>query len=369
MADEDVDVPRGRMLVVEDDYFAAADLLPKLRALGIEVVGPVPNVAKGMQILRNAQEISGAVLDINLGEETVFPLADELERLKVPFLFTTGYGRQIVPDRFKDRAFIEKPVDFAAISSGLATMLSLVQNRKSSISGNAILSALPPDEAATLAPFLRTRILVPGELIEEQFGAIEFVHFIESGILSMVAVSADGSALEAGMIGREGLSGFQTAEGDAQTAFRLVVQIAGVAQRVRASDFVRILSNAPRLRALTAMYARSLFVQLGYTSLAGGQYKIEQRLARWLLMMHDRIATNSLPLTHRFISGVLGVQRPGITAAMHVLEGEHLIRSLRNEVIILSRSGLKEFARGSYGSPEEEYERLMGFAVSLKTSG
>lgn len=98
-----------RVLVVEDDYFEASELAARLEQSGVDVVGPVPNVERGFEQLRSAPSVEGAILDINLGGEVVFPLADELERLAVPFIFAAGYDRDMLPPRHINKIMLREP--------------------------------------------------------------------------------------------------------------------------------------------------------------------------------------------------------------------------------------------------------------------
>ena len=99
---------------------------------------------------------------------------------------------------------------------------------------------------------------------------------------------------------------------------------------------------------------------MGQTAVSNGLYKTEERLARWLLMAHDRLDGDELPLTHDFLSIMLGVHRPGVTLALHFLEGAGMIRAKRGRITVLDRGKLEQAAGESYGPAEEEYERLIG---------
>jgi CRP-like cAMP-binding protein len=119
-------------------------------------------------------------------------------------------------------------------------------------------------------------------------------------------------------------------------------------------------------RSLTAnllRYVHVFMVQNSQTALANGRGTLDERLARWLLMWHDRINRSELIVTHEFLALLLGVRRQGITVTLHELEGQGLIRAARNRVHILDRDGLRRAANGFYGIPEAEYDRLIGFAA------
>jgi CRP-like cAMP-binding protein len=133
----------------------------------------------------------------------------------------------------------------------------------------------------------------------------------------------------------------------------------GSANRIGADQLRAAFMKRPGMHRLLQLYARAFSIQVAATALANGRSNIEERLARWLLMLHDRMDGNRINLTHEFLSVMLGVRRPGVTVALHVLEGKGLIKSNRAELIILDREGLIGFAEGAYGVPEREYQRLM----------
>ena len=110
-------------------------------------------------------------------------------------------------------------------------------------------------------------------------------------------------------------------------------------------------------------YAESTVIQMAHTALANGRHTLTQRLARWLLMSQDRLERDEIPLTHEFLSLMLGVRRPGVTEALHLLEGEHIVKAVRGSVTILDRAKLEAVASDSYGTPEAEYARLIGNSV------
>ncbi|MBP2449029.1 helix-turn-helix domain-containing protein [Rhizobium leguminosarum] len=354
-------------LVVEDDYVLASDLALKLSEAGMKIIGPAPNVQQALKYIEEISQIDIAVLDINLGGTMVFPVADELAKRNIPFFFATGYSRDVVPPRFADRMFVEKPLDKSAIFDALSNCRGSAE-KASGDHKNRILSALSPHEYALIQPLLKSVRLVQGEILERQFGEITAVSFIETGIVSLIALSLDGAQVEVGLIGREGVTGTGLLEGDWHTPYTMMVQIEGTAQRIDVDSFLRLTQKAPQLRSLSSSFSRSLGIQISYTALANGRYSIEQRLARWLLMLNDRTDSQALNLTHQYMSFMLGVRRSGVTGALHVLEGEKLIRSVRGKVIVVDRNGLILKAHGSYGIPEAEYERLMGFSLrALRT--
>lgn len=224
---------------------------------------------------------------------------------------------------------------------------------------NQLLKALDAEEFALLGPHLETVELELRQVLEEPSKLIKDVYFIESGLGSVVA-EANGSGMEIGILGRESMTGTAVVLGSKQSPFETFVQVEGQAKRIKASTLCDIMNDNPSIKQRFLCYARSFIVQTAYTAHANGRANIEERLARWLLMAQDRLERDVIELTHEFLALMLGVRRPGVTVAIHVLEGNKLIRATRGQVEILDRDGLKDVAKEFYGLTEAEYERLMG---------
>jgi len=183
-------------------------------------------------------------------------------------------------------------------------------------------------------------------------------YFLERGIASVVASNATGRQIEIGLIGREGVTGVPILLGDTVSNHSTYMQIGGAGHRVPAtviSDAVRLNM---RLRDQLARFAHTLMIQTAHTALANGRANIRERLSRWILMAHDRVEGNVLPITHVFLSLMLGVRRAGVTLALHELEGRKLIRATRGQISVLDRAGIEQLTNGFYGQPELEYARL-----------
>ena len=125
-------------------------------------------------------------------------------------------------------------------------------------------------------------------------------------------------------------------------------------------DLRQAMQTSPTLQPFLLRYAQAFMIQTAHTALANGRAKIHERLARWLLMAHDRIDGDQLALVHEFLALMLGVRREGVTIALQELEGEGLIRTTRGNITIVDRKGLEKTADGSYGVPEAEFDRLIG---------
>jgi len=225
------------------------------------------------------------------------------------------------------------------------------------VSNRLLLSLSKADRA--LLSTLEGVALAVRQPIEIANTPIPHVYFPDSGIISIVAKSAD-DQIEAGVVGREGMSGTAIVMGNHRSPNDAYVQVAGFAHRIPANDLRMALEESASMRQLMARYAQVFMVQVAQTALANGRAKIEERLARWLLMAHDRLDGDDVNLTHEFIATMLGVRRPGVTDALHELEGKGLIRSNRGANTIIDRKGLLAVAGSAYGVPEAEYERLLG---------
>ncbi|WP_226951252.1 Crp/Fnr family transcriptional regulator [Rhizobium terrae] len=225
---------------------------------------------------------------------------------------------------------------------------------------NDLLRRLPPEELSLFSAHLKPIDLPKDFLIAPAGGSIEQIYFPDRGIASIVAISPEGNKAEAGLFGRDGFSPVQAAVGSDVSPHEIVMQVAGKGHRISVAAFREAMDISPLFAHILACYAQALATQVTFTALSNAAHNIDERLARWLLMCHDRIDGNELHLTHEYISLMLAVRRPSVTTSLHVLEGNHFIRSERGRIVIRNRAALEEFARDAYGKPEEEYERLLG---------
>ncbi len=225
---------------------------------------------------------------------------------------------------------------------------------------NRLLSLMSDADFASLSPMLDPVDLPRGILLTEPDQPIEYVYFVETGIGSIIAISPEGQQAEAGMFGREGLAPTSVAMGSSQSPCRILMQMGGHGYRVAAATFTEALDRSPAMRALVLRYTEALAIQSIFTSLSNAIHTVDERLARWLLMCHDRAESDEMALTHGFLSIMLAVRRTSVTTALHVLEGNRFIRSERGRVTIRDRRALEDFAGEAYGKPEAEYRRLIG---------
>ena len=233
-----------------------------------------------------------------------------------------------------------------------------VLRTSSTLNNNRILGNLAQPERELLEPHLKPVALKFRQRLEAANRRIESICFIDAGLATVVALGRlERRQAEIAVIGREGMTGVAVILGAEHSRHDTFVQVEGHGRCIGACVLRGLMEKSPRLRACLLRYAHVIAVQTGHTALANAQGNIEERLARWLLMAHDRLG-DELYLTHELLSVVLGVRRAGVTAALHQLERSGLIATTRGCVTVCDRQGLEESANGLYGVPEAEFKRL-----------
>ena len=225
---------------------------------------------------------------------------------------------------------------------------------------NRLLALMAPDDFARLSPHLGPVEMERGYLLAAPEVPIPTVYFVESGVVSIVATSPEGLEIEAGIFGREGFGPSAPLMDVDRISTRTYTQVPGDAWAVPTAAFTTAVGESASLRNLLGRYVQTLILQTAQTALSNGVHPIDERLARWLLMVDDRVDGGEFPLTHEFMAIMLGVRRPSVTTSLHVLEGNHFIRSQRGRVQIVNRAAMEQFAGDSYGKPEAAYLRTLG---------
>ncbi|MDB5570165.1 MAG: Crp/Fnr family transcriptional regulator [Hyphomicrobiales bacterium] len=223
---------------------------------------------------------------------------------------------------------------------------------------NTLLRLMSPQDMEIFRPELEPCAFKVRDVIVRPNTAIEYVYFPESGQLSTLAKIRNFEPIEVGMVGREGMSDMLPG---GRTPLETIVQVQGEGHRIPVAALEGQVVASPPFAALMLRYQRFMLIQLSYTALSHGSFTVTERLARWLLMVDDRI-NGDIPLVHEFFSWMLAVRRAGVTEAMNRLQAQGAISTQRGRVRILDRDALVELASGSYGPPEVEYERLFGVA-------
>jgi CRP-like cAMP-binding protein len=207
---------------------------------------------------------------------------------------------------------------------------------------NRLLLALPADNLKRLMPELHQVPCKRGDVLIDADSALDYVFFPDSGVISVVAVYANGDIIEMATIGREGCSGIQAIFGAKRSSVRFLVQIPGSAARLSRVAFARAMDAMPSFRRLTFAYIQAFLEQVLVSGACNGAHSLKERLARWLLMMRDRSDGDTLLITQDLLAEMLGAHRPSITHVVRELELAGLIERVRRQLTILDRAGLKK---------------------------
>jgi CRP-like cAMP-binding protein len=207
---------------------------------------------------------------------------------------------------------------------------------------NRLLLALPARNLKRLLPELEHIRCQREQILMDADSSLDHVYFPDSGVISVLAVYADGNIIEMATIGREGCTGVQAAFGAKISSIQLLVQIPGSAAKMSRAAFTRAMQSMPSFRSLVYAYVQAFLEQVMVSVACNGAHSLKERLARWLLMMRDRSDFDALPITQNLLAEMLGVQRPTITNAAGDLERAGLIERGRQQITILDRQGLLE---------------------------
>lgn len=225
---------------------------------------------------------------------------------------------------------------------------------------NRLIESLPPNERDRILQCCEPVELAFGDILCEPHEPFEYAYFPLTGFISLVTILSGHKPLEMGLIGNEGMFGATLAleEVDA-LPMRAIVQGQGTALRMSATQLRSELRDCPRLLRLLNRYLYLLLSQLSLTAACTHFHEIEPRLARWLLLAHDRAQANHFYLTHEFLASMLGVRRSGITTAAGALQAKKLIHYTRGEISILDRRGLEAASCECYDAVMDDYARLL----------
>jgi CRP-like cAMP-binding protein len=236
--------------------------------------------------------------------------------------------------------------------------------------GNRLLSALSPRVQELIAPELESLALAAGHILFEPAATIDFVYFPETAVASMVRRMADGSGVEVGTIGLEGVVGGSVAFGATTMPTQCVIQVAGNVQRMTTSAIRATIAlprdeeNGASLFELMLLYGQALFEQCAQTAACNRLHALEHRCARWLLMIHDRVDGDELLLTQEFLSYMLGVRRAGVTEACGTLMRAGLIRYRHGRITVSDRAGLEAAACECFQVAVDAYDDLLGSSLA-----
>ena len=226
--------------------------------------------------------------------------------------------------------------------------------------GNRLLAALTAPDLALLQPALERISLVVGDTLLSVGEPIEHIYFLEGGIAAVLEV-IDGERQHAvGLLGTDGYVGWPILLGDDRSPHDVVLRAEpGTALRISVAQLRRAVEQSDTLRAALLRFIQVFLIQMGRTVVSALSHPVERRLARWILLYHDRVRGDEISMTHEEFRLMLAVRRSSITDALHRLEDTRAIRSVRGRVIVRDREKLLEMAAMTYGPPEEAYQRLV----------
>ncbi|HYP02614.1 MAG TPA: Crp/Fnr family transcriptional regulator [Pyrinomonadaceae bacterium] len=224
---------------------------------------------------------------------------------------------------------------------------------------NRLLAALPKKECQRLLTDLEPMKLTFGDILFEPGDNIEHVYFPNNGIISLLSAVGEREHVEVGIVGNEGMAGLPVFMGVNKSRNRGLVQGEGSALRMKAAVLRTATRNGNALTALLHRYTHSLLTQISQSAACNRFHLVNERLARWLLMTHDRTEGDEFRLTQEFLSQMLGVRREGVTVAAGILQKQKLIRYSRGQIRILDRAGLEATACKCYEVVKDEYDNFL----------
>jgi CRP-like cAMP-binding protein len=230
----------------------------------------------------------------------------------------------------------------------------------SGLSKNQLLARLAPSEYHRLSLELKAVHLPVKQILYHAYAPIDYAYFPLNGVISAMTIMDDGSAIEVATIGNEGIAGLSASFGGETSPYEVMVQAECDAMRMSVDVLKREADKDGPLQKILSLYNVALQTQIAYSVACNGLHTIEKRCCRWLLMTQDRIGSDVLPLTHEFLSIMLGVRRSSITDVFHPLQEQGLIQNGRGKVRIINRKGLEAVSCECYRRTKEEFVRLFG---------
>lgn len=225
-------------------------------------------------------------------------------------------------------------------------------------SENRLLAALPGEEYERLAPHLEPVTLSQSEVLFRPDDRLRHVHFPTTAIVSLLTSLEDGSGMEVGLVGREGMVGISAILGGSETKVA-TVQAAGASLRLEADKLRAEFDGGGTLQKALLRYTHALMAQISQSIVCNAHHAVEGRMARWLLMYRDRLDRDEFELTHEFMANMLGVRRAGVSEVAEKLQAMGFISYQRGHITMLDRKGLEEFACECYPVVKEKFDDFL----------
>jgi CRP-like cAMP-binding protein len=232
--------------------------------------------------------------------------------------------------------------------------------RSTHVRSNRLLQLLPNGERERLEASMDRMPIHPHDMFQRPGESMRNVYFPLSGVISLMTMLRDGSAIETATVGNEGMVGIQAfLGGGAGGNTQAMGQVSGETLRMNADHFRAEVDGGGKLRQVMLAYSQALLAQISQGGACNGSHSIPERCARWLLECHDRAGSDQFVLTQEFLSDMLGVRRPSVTVAARTLQNAGVIDYTRGRITILDRQGLEEAACECYQVIVQEYEQLL----------
>lgn len=227
--------------------------------------------------------------------------------------------------------------------------------------GNLLLQTLPAHDALMIAPWLKRVQLCAGQSLGSPQDASPSVYFPETSVVCLAPAGSDGDGYQVGLIGHEGAVGCEALLGCIGIQQRALVQLAGgTALELSAARLLQLCAANPGMAERISRFVHIFAVQVARTLVSNLRDPLDRRIARWLLMFHDRHATDDLPMTHQALGSLLNVRRASVTDVIHILEGYRMLRCTRGHIVIRDRAALEAHAGHAYGGAEQTYRAAIG---------
>lgn len=228
--------------------------------------------------------------------------------------------------------------------------------------GNRLLDALPLGDRRRISPLLEREHVQMKQLLYEPGGRVEAMYFPVNSVASILTTLSDGAGVEIATVGNEGMLGSPVVLGsDAMPAREFCqIQVPGTILRMDKQAFAEVLSQNDTFRGVIQLYVQALFTQIAQQVACNALHSVEERCSRWLLLTHDRVHSDSFPLTQEFLAQMLGVRRASVTLAAGALQSAGLIRYRRGQMEIVDRQGLENVSCECYRVLRDEFDRLLG---------
>jgi CRP-like cAMP-binding protein len=248
----------------------------------------------------------------------------------------------------------------------------MFKDRTGETRGNRLLGAMKADNRARIEPHLEPVVLKLGAVVCDAGGLLKHAYFPQGAVLSLLTVLENGSAIETANIGREGAFGLFAAMYSRVSFNRCLVQFEGDMFRCPIELLQAEFKHSEHVRDLFVSYSETLLAQVQQTVACNAMHTTEQRICRWLLMMHDRAEGKSLPYTHEFLSHMLGANRKSVTLAAQSLQTAGLISYHRGTIQVVDRAGLENASCECYAIVKERFDAFLtppSTAVQGDTTG